>query len=388
MRRKDVLFAALLFVGFFALYALTAQRGLGWGDSGEFQYRVLVCKDGLLGGCDSFATAHPLYVALARFVCATPWHVTLVSSFFGALALVGFWLCSRQKAWTVILGLSHALWWLSCVAEVYTMSLAFLAFETFFLLKFLASRRAVWILALALLNGLHLEVHNFALLAAPVYLAAFFYVLRPQGVGRTLRAFVACAVLWAVGAAFWLYALAVRGPRDVLVGSYGGKAFGLLPSNWTATGFNLALTALSFVVVALALFISRKSLPRLFGDANRAVADKFLWGLFVLHGLFFVRYFVIDQFTFVLPTLFFATLLVSRVELKSNRAGAFLAMQLLLPLLACQLLSSVAVPSWRARHKYRNEAQYFAWPWKCQDDSADRYAKEIGKPWNGYPDCN
>ena len=385
MRKKNILVALLLFAGFFALYALTAQRGLGWGDSGEFQYRVLTCPDGLLGGCDSFATAHPLYVALSRLFCSTPYHVTLVSSFFGALALVGFWLCSKSVPWTILLGLSHALWWLSCVAEVYTMSLSFLAFETFFLLRFLATRRAAWLFALAFLNGLHVELHNLALLAAPVYFAAFVFVMRPQGFGRAVRAFCVSAFFWTLGAAFWLHALVERGPRDVLVGSYGAEALGLLPSNWTVTGFNLALSAVSFVVVALAFYLSRKSAKGLFFSTASRGVDLSLVGLLAVHGLFFARYFIISQFTFVLPTLFFAYLLASRIPLAANRAGALVAMQLILPLLAGELLSSLPVPSWRPRHAYRNEARYFAWPWKCHDDSADRCARDLGKPWNGYP---
>ena len=60
-------FAALV-AAFFALYALTAQRGVGWGDSGEFQHRILDLPDGILGGCESFAVAHPLYVALGKLL--------------------------------------------------------------------------------------------------------------------------------------------------------------------------------------------------------------------------------------------------------------------------------------------------------------------------------
>lgn len=380
----------VLALGFFALYALTAQRGLGWGDSGEFHYRILRCADGLLGGCDSFATAHPLYAAIARSLCSTPYQVTLISSLFGAFAVAGFWLCSRNLALAVAFGLSHALWWLSCVAEVYTMSLTFVAFETLFLMRFLASRRLGWLVALAALNGVHVELHNFALLPLPVYLLAAAASLRGAGAGRIAVSFGLSAAAWAAGASFWLWALATRGLRDVLVGSYGGEAFGLLPSNWTVAGFNLALSGLSFVApLALAwraarAGASRPSSPR---PSAAGPADSCLKALLAVHAIFFVRYFIVSQFTFVLPTAFFAYLLVARVRLGRGRALALAAMQLLLPLVAWQLLASLPVPAWRPRHKYRDEARYFALPWKCGDDSADRCAAEVEGPWDGYPDC-
>ena len=385
--RRTCVTCLLVAVGFFALYALTAQRGLGWGDSGEFQYRVLSCSDGLLGGCDSFATAHPLYVALARLFCSTPYQVTLVSSLFGALAAVGFLLCSRNLALTVVFGLSHALWWLSCVAEVYTMSLTFMAFETLLLMRFLVSRKTVWLVALACLNGVHLELHNLALLALPVYAFAMGAGLRRAGAWRALAALGLSAAAWAAGASFWLWALATRGFRDVLVGSYGGQAFGLMPSNWTVTGFNLALSGMSFVApAALAWWTHRRGTLLPAKPSGGHLTAVCLSALAAVHALFFVRYFIISQFTFVLPTAFFAYLAVSRVRLGRNRAVALAALQVLLPLLAWQFLAALPVPAWRPHHKYRDEARYFALPWKFGDDSADLYAAEIGGTWNGYPD--
>ena len=387
--RRTLVTVLLVAVGFFALYALTAQRGLGWGDSGEFHYRILRCADGLLGGCDSFATAHPPYVALARLVCSTPYQVTLISSFFGALAVSGFLLCSRNVALTVVFGLSHALWWLSCVAEVYTMSLTCVAFETLFLMRFLDSRKVGWLAALALLNGLHLELHNLALLSVPVYAVAVGVVLLPVGARRLVASLGLAAVAWAAGASFWLWALVTRGVRDVLVGSYGGQALGLLPDNWTVAGFNLALSGLSFVAPVAILWWTWRaaSRPSSAMPVASRVTDVCLVALLAVHALFFVRYFIISQFTFVLPTVFFAYLLVARVHLGRTRTVALMALQLLVPLFAWQVLSSLPVPAWRPRHKYRDEAKYFALPWKAGDDSADRLAAELDEPWNGYPGC-
>ncbi|MGN0853157.1 MAG: protein O-mannosyl-transferase family [Kiritimatiellia bacterium] len=363
-----------LFALFLALYGLTAQRGLGWGDSGEFQYRILHCPDGLLAGCDSFATAHPLYVALARLFCRTPFHVTLLSSFFGALAVGGFFLCTRKAGLTILFGLSHMLWRLSCMAEVQTLNLAFTVFETFCLLRFLSTAQGRWMHAAAFLAGLHLSCHNFALLAFPVYACVLFRA--------GLKTALVSILFGAIGGAYWFHSLATRGFMDVLVGSYGSQVAGLCPSSPLVAGFNLALAALSFAVPAALAWTLRPNAETKGGDRTVRIV---LWGLFGINALFFVRYFVPDQATFLLPTLFFAYLLVARGEIRVQRLFTLILVQLLLPIMAGTALSHLPAPAGRARHKYRDDAAYFAFPWKFNDTSADRLAAEREGPWNGYP---
>lgn len=360
-----------VFLGFLALYALTAQRGLGWGDSGEFQHRILDLADGVTAGCDSLATAHPLYILFCKLVAPTPLATNLVSAFFGALAVAGFLLCSRNLALTVLFGLSHALWWLSCVTEVYTMSLCFVVFETFFLLRFIETERTRDLVAALFLNGLHLGVHNFALLSLPVYVVVAL---------RHRRVFLP-AVAWLVGAGYHLFLMFSTSAAGALTGRYGTEVFGLLPGNWTLFAFNLALAALSFVVPAIAVRLHVKGGGRLGRVPWPVVA------LLAIHFLFWVRYHIVSQYTFVLPTLFFAYLLLSGLDLRRNRVVPLAAMQLLVPLLAYNVAVQIKVPDWYARHPHRNEAAYFMLPWKFNDDSADRYAAEVGGVWNGYPDC-
>ena len=362
-----------LFSFFFALYALTAQRGLGWGDSGEFQYRILHCPNGILAGCDSFATAHPLYAALARCLCSTPFQVTLLSSFFGALAVGGLYLCTRKVGLSILFGLSHMLWWLSCLAEVQTLNLAFTVFETLCLLRYLSTGRRAWMLLTAFLAGVHLNCHNFALLAFPVYAIVLFR--------SDIRTFLLSTATGLLGASYWIYSLATRGFSDVLVGSYGSKVAGLLPSNRLVTGFNLALAALSFVLPA-ALAWWRRKVPSDASNRNRQIV---VGALLAVNALFFVRYFVPDQATFLLPTLFFAYLFVAQSEIRLNRLIALILIQILLPFMAWSVISQFPSPQGRAPHKYRNDATYFAFPWKFNDTSADRCAAELGGEWTGYP---
>ena len=361
MKRDAARFLCLL-LGFFVLYALTAQRGLGWSgsDSAEFQDWILHRSELICG--PHFSNAHPFYVVFCRMVASTPTAVTLVSSFFGALAVGGFFLCTKRAGLAVLFGLSHMLWWNSALAEVQTMNLAFTAFETWLVLSALRSEthRIALLSAAALLAGLHLGVHNFALLALPAYgcvlgwsaLEAFRRKSPLRAVGSVLLPLLA----WGVGASFWLYAIATRGLSDVLTGAYGSRVAGVLPTNWTLTGFNLALAAMSFFVPAVLFWWSRK-------DAFRQM-NRFVLVLFAVNFVFFIRYFVPDQATFLLPTLFFAYLLLPQFELKSNRLIALGALQLLLPVMAYTVLSSLPLPSWKTRHEGRNDAAYFALPWK------------------------
>ncbi len=358
--------ALFLFLGFFALYALTAQRGLGWGDSGEFQHWVLSCSQTLCG--KSYSNSHPLYVLFARVFSSTPLHVTLVSSFFGALSVGGFLLCTGNLRISVLFGLSQMLWMLSCIAEVQTMNLAFTVFGTFLFLRYLETGAARWFVSACFLAGLQLEVHNFALLALPVYaIAAIKRRLSPVAAAISVLA-------WAAGGSYFLAMMFLRSPADVLVGTYGGQVAGLLPANAVLAAFNLALAALSF---AVPLFLMWKCECRPCG---------FVGALFAVNFVFFARYFVPDQATFLLPTLFFAYLAIGRVEIASTRFFALVAMQIVLPAMAWALLSSLPVPEWRKHHKYRDDAAYFALPWKFTDRSADRLAAELGGEWDGYPE--
>lgn len=352
-----------LFAGFFLLYALTAQRGLGWGDSAEFQDWILNRTDWICG--PHFSNAHPLYVALCRLVASTNTGVTLVSAFFGALAVGGLYLCVRKVALAAVFGLTHMLWWNSCLAEVQTMNLAFTAFETLLLLKFVGGGRWAWFGALVLLNGVHLEVHNFALLALPVYAAVFFVCAR----GRQLGLAVPFAALWALGAWGWLWALGTRGAADVLVGNYGAKVAGFLPANFTLTAFNFALSGLSFFAPLAIWWWGRKDGRPDAKDGEGAAEYErhktgWLVALLLINLIFWMRYFVPDQATFLLPTLFFCYLLVAPFELRRKRVIALMAIQVLLPLMAWQVLSAIPVPDWKTRHGGRNDAAYFALPWK------------------------
>ena len=379
----------LLAVGFFALYALTAQRGLGWGDSGAFQFRILSPSFVSTG---SLATDHPYYIRLCRAVCSTPFAVNLVSAFFGALAVGGFFLASRRFAFSVLFGLSHMLWWQSCLAEVQTMNLALTAFETWCLVRLLAGGRGGWLVALAFLNGLHFGVHNFAILAWPVYVVVALALVRRRGAG-SVPALAFAALAWALPAAVPISEGLIGGGWDwrrMLVGEYGAQALGIWPRDWVVAAFNFALAALTFYVPAALLWWRRRESRGRGGEAADALAPArpALLALLAVNAVFWLRYFVPDQATFALPTAFFAWLLVSSASVGSVRLAALGLHELLLPVLAMLVLRQLPQPAGRTPHRHRDDARYFALPWKFDDDSADRAAAEFAGEWDGYPECS
>ena len=172
-------FWLLVFVAALLMYSLTTQGGVSWQDSGRFQWRILTgdYEDEL-----NLALAHPLYIQAARLLTYVSSEniIRYVNSFSGLgmavalanLALLIALMTGRKWIGLAVCGMlavSHMVWWLSTIAEVYTWSVAGLTGELLALYYLL--RRPKWqtLCVLALVNGLGLSVHNVALLSLPVY---------------------------------------------------------------------------------------------------------------------------------------------------------------------------------------------------------------------------
>ncbi len=447
-------FAPAAFFCFFALYAVTAQRGVSWQDSGEYQYRVLA---GDFQWHSGIARAHPLYILLARAFAANfpdPAHFYAVNLFSGlGLALSLAVLAHNvvlvtRSVWAavlavVLLGFAHMAWWLGTVAEVYTWSLAFLMIEVLCLIRYAEKRDGRWLAVLFGVNGLHVGIHNAALLGLPVYVFLLASEMRRQ---KGLCAGIVCGsvALWVAGGGLIL-GQAVRVLREtgapvqvvksVLFGEgyeryilgAGGGGLRL----WMA---NMALAGISFLnpcwFFAGRGFLAGKILARRAGmggggaptlNAQRSTLNAQVTGkgqkdvlnwlrvLTVLHVLFWVRYCVPDQATFILPALgllaLWAGVGAGRSPLFQFREGAFVestlsrkitpngqtARRLILVMLggACAVsgpwLLNVAVRRTGmdvARSRalpFRDEASYWLLPWKQGEDSAARFVAAVGK---------
>ena len=176
--RADVLGVGLLFVGAFALYAVSAPRA------------VMLEDDGLFVTTAAFAgVAHPpgypLYVLLGWLASLVPlgevaWRVHALSGLMGALTCASVaWLVLRRTgdrpaAWLAgaALAVSEHFWSQAIIADVYTTNTA-AVFLTLALAQEAAAARSarLWIAAAAV-YGLGLANHYpLLILASPLFLA-------------------------------------------------------------------------------------------------------------------------------------------------------------------------------------------------------------------------
>ncbi len=395
-RRWLVLFGLAL-----SVYVITAQRTVSWQDSGEFQWR---CLNGDMTGTMGLARSHPLYLAVGTLLArltgpAFPLALNAFSGLGMAVALASFAAVASRLSRSVLagclmaalLGVTHMAWWLSTIAEVYTWSLAALAIEVYCLLRLLESPDWRWLARLGLINGLHLCIHNFALLAWPVYLALLVVLLAQ----RRLKPIALLPALgaWLLGAGLYLtmtVQLALEAGslataiRSALVGDYGSQVANIGGASKHLKA-NLALAAMNFLSPLLPLAVlgwwKLRTWPQ------RAAAA--IVALTVIHVVFFARYPVPDQVTFILPSLMFIALagavglgrLLSRSRKYQTAAVAIMIASIVLqPVLfvgAMQLARQTGAAQ-RQRHlPFRDEARYWLLPWKQNETSAQQFAAAV-----------
>lgn len=392
---------AIVGMVFFIIYALTAQQGISWQDSGEYQFRVLDHGvDTLLVG--GIARIHPAYIGTCRaFVAiaspfASPCHaVTLFSGFCMAVALgLMSWLlslCTGRRAIAAMaaasLGLAHMAWWLSCMAEVYTMSLAFIFAELLLLRKSFNDPR-FWPL-LFFVNALHLCAHDFALIGLAVYGISFL----AAGNWKRPLLILPCIAAFALGGIpVWVLMVRYMAAGNSLVAAVSSLLFGeafaeqVTGTGSLRTGFllaNLGLAAMSFVTPAW-LFAASGFRSGLSGDKP---FKRALIAVTALHALFWIRYNVPDQATFVLPTLgllfLWAGIGMSAHPRRAVAAVAIgVALQLLAPIVATSILHTPSFESVAAKiHSrvlpYRDDISYWMKPWKHNEHSAEMFAADV-----------
>jgi len=410
-RTTTRIFLAAVFLAFLGLYACTTQRDVNWQDSGVRQWRIL---SGDYTGVEGVALSHPLYIGMAHAferVCPLGgplFRLNLFSSLGMALALTGLALLVirltgslRAAAGAVLLlGLAHMPWWLASVTEVYTWSLAAVLFELVLLHSLLTAPRPRTLVALALVSGIGLSIHDFALLSLPVHLtAAVLLVRRGQ---LPLRALGWGVPAYLVGCSSFLALFAQEALASRSVGAavssalfghaYARQVLGLWSETIRLAVPNLCLFLLNFASPCWWLAMAGVCVAR------RRVAQPFracLLALTAIHALFFLRYFVADQAQFALPTLGLLAVwsgigfawLLERVERRRRAALRYIWNAILLgglaiaPLVywgACQVIVARDLAPHRARAlPFRAEVRYWVMPWKCNEHSAQRCTDAI-----------
>ncbi|KPK78936.1 MAG: hypothetical protein AMJ81_14310, partial [Phycisphaerae bacterium SM23_33] len=369
-----------------------------------FQFRADRGDLGLAGQL-GLALAHPLYITagwLLKFIPLgkLPFWLNLFSGLGMAVALANLaavcaLLTGRRSiaaAIAAMLALAHTPWWLATVAEVYTWSLAGFTAEVWLLV--LLVRRPTWpkLLGLALISGLGLAVHDFALLPLPVYLIVAVVL----AVRRRLPAWslAAAAGAYLVGAGLYLGMIAAKAAevgslllavKSALFGTYQARVLGAAPAasyqaaNLAFVGMNLINVLLPLAVVG-AWVLKRRLGPMLAWP---------IWALAAIQVVFAGRYFVPDQFTFFLPSYAMLAVLAAVGMQALIRRGAawrgavwaaWAASLVLMPVLygLAPSLARRLVPSAVQRERelpFRDEARYWLTPWKHNEDSAERFAR-------------
>ncbi len=394
----------ICFLSAFALYAMTANRGAQWQDSGYHILRVVTQEPvNPLG----LALSHPLHHWIGRFAVALNlvepcFAVTLVSALAGAIAAANTFGCvftltrclSASALAAASLAVAHTFWQMSTLAESYTLAAALLSAECWCWIGYGVTRRPHWLIAAAVGNGLGVSNHPLALLTTPVLVGVALFARR-DGVVKGRQLWMGCAV-WIVGALPYLVMIFAQWSRtgdllttlhsalfgggyqsDVLNTTVSLRQF-MIALGWIALNFpNLLLPAAVYGCVRAA----RRSVPVL-------VRRALLAGLSI-HAVFVLRYPIVDQHTFFVPmyvltTIFGGIGLAAVFQWSSRRArrvavGGFVALLAVTPLLYAALPAVArrcAVLAGRERHKpYRDDYVYLFTPWSVVERSAERMSR-------------
>jgi hypothetical protein len=295
------------------------------------------------------------------------------------------------------LGLSHMAWWMSTIAEVYTWSIALLMAEVLCLINICslkddkASSLANAWAALALINGFHASFHNFAFLNLPIYAILFIYLHFRKRFWLTAYVLFVSAGFWLMGACLLMIHFQIEWDttqsfvatlKSLLFGrDYEDVVVGMRSINWPLLKMNLALASISLLNPAW-FFVCYAGRAR----TQYACFKMALLGLTVIHLLFWVRYFVPDQATFILPSLALLALWVG-IGLDS----LMLQRKHLIALCSAVIITSLATPLLihtflQTQHgmvkrirelPFRNESSYWLYPWKHNEQSAARFIKQV-----------
>ncbi len=392
------------FVAFGLLYGLTAARDIQWQDSGHFILRIVT---GELVNELGIALSHPLHFWLGRAAMALTglepaFAITLVSSLGGALTVANLYgaartLTGRRAAAlfaAVSLGLANVFWHLSTVAECYTVTTALLSAELWCLIAYARHRRGWMLIAAALANGVGLANHNLAALTTPIIV----WITIDQLVRRRISfgAALAAAAAWIIGTlpltllslVQWLATGDLAGTiRSTLFGhGYQSHVLGASISV-RQLGITSAFIALSFP--NLFLLLAALGLVRRRRPSVPLMTYAALVAALVIHAAFVLRYNVIDQHTFLLPTLcvlaLFAAVGFSRVQTfwpprwRKATVGIALALLLLTPVvyfIAPRVARHYQVLEGFRNKPYRDDYTYLFVPWAVVETSAARMSSE------------
>ena len=394
-----------IFAASFVLYALLANRGAQWQDGGFHILRVVTGQSSHPLG---LALTHPLHHWLGRLVVLPDllepcFAITLLSGVAGAAAVANTFGCvvalTRNRTAALLaagsLGLASTFMRMATLVEIYTLTAALLTAECWCVIIYVKTRRPQAIRGAFLMNGLGLSNHLLALLTTPVLLVLFAHSYW-KGETRIKDAAVA-PILWLIGGSLYLTTVLVE-----LIGS--GDLGGTIHSALFGHSFaeqvlnlspSLRLLGISggFVVLNFPNLLLPAAVWGIFRASRLGVPLHTRWALLgglILHACFVLRYPVVDQHTFLIPTYVFLAIfggvgfarLLEQPRTKFRRWAVPAATVLLILTPAFYAITpSMArkldvLRSVEHRKPYRDDYVYLFTPWAVVERSADRMSRE------------
>ncbi|RME40280.1 MAG: DUF2723 domain-containing protein [Planctomycetota bacterium] len=435
----------VVFLAALVLYGATLNTGPQWQDSGRHIWRIV---SGQLVHPLGLALSHPLHYWIGRAVIAPDlWEpaaaISMISAVAGALAVANVYGCTlsltRSRFGAAVaaggLAFAHTFWQMSTRTETYTLTAALLSGECWMLLRFARTRRPRDLAGAFFLNGLGLANHPLALLTTPVLAVVWFFSIRRsafQPETETPRstatdapsggvmdepsvspAFSRSALLWLAPIAWLVGSLPYTGltlreimrggaPSAVLHSALFGKSFARAVLNTHVTWGGVVrwgeFLILNFpnLLLPLALFGLIRSRHR----GIPALVRRAWTAALACHALFVLRYDIVDQYTFLLPTCALLAMFAGIGAARIGETGIFHTDGAPgMPLLRRRFLAAAVVLSlsWTpalyaflpgfARSRdllkkvvrgkpYRDDYVYLLTPWSCADRSAAVMARK------------
>jgi hypothetical protein len=393
---------ATVLCGALALYVVSCAPGVLWQDSGLIQYRIWHNDvEGFLG----LALSHPLFYILAIGAKYIPLgefahRVNLVSAIAAAVAVANMFLFMRL--WlgrnlpaviaAVTLALAHTFWRHASIIETYTLWTALFLAELIMLLQYTRTNRVRYLHWLGLLSGLSIAVHMLASIPLLCYAVFIIFLLANKEIRVRDLAIV---VLLCIGGALPYEYLIIKNMVQTgdVVGALASAAFG---DRWQGAVLNTSLSMkivkenflyilLNFPTPNVLLFLV--GFFALFKAPLHRGFRNVLLGLIALFFLFAFRYTVPDRYAFFIPFYCMVSILIGLgvsllQEHVNRRVIIFLVLAFSLvpvgvyaaaPLVAEKMHLIVGT---RDDIPYRDNNEYFLWPWKTGYTGADRFADE------------
>lgn len=395
----------MMFALFAALYALTASRGAQWQDAGHHIIRIM---QGELLNPLGLALSHPLHYWLGRAALKLTflepaYAITLISALAGAAAVANIFGCvtmltNRASAGVVAacsLGLANTFWQMATLGECNTLTTALLAGELWAVTSFLKNGKPISLHAAFLFNGLGIANHMLASLTTPLLVIVLILAIRRRDI--SWRSACGAPILWILGSLPYsglvLLTLARSGDwsgtiRSALFGSaYTDAVLNVIPS-WRQVAVVTGFLLLNFPNMTLPLFL-RGLIGRKSETTSRGIR-RYLLAALAIHALFALRYDVVDQHTFFLPSyvllavgagLGFARVVMNAPPHRQRFIGTTtMALLLLTPAVYAvftPLARRAGVLEGVAHAKpYRDDYVYLFIPWTVVDRSAPRVGRE------------